>query len=50
MGARLLFLGGGLLFVGSMSSFVGGGLVCGWWAHLQAVHIICGWEADVHGQ
>ena len=32
VGARLarLFLAGRLSFVGSVSSFVGGGLICGW--------------------
>ena len=36
-------LGAGLLFVGAVSLFVGGG------ACLQAVYIIHGWGADVHG-
>ena len=50
VGTTLLFLGGGLSFVVSVSSFVCGGLICGWWIHLRAVHIICGWGADVCGR
>ena len=36
-------LGAGLLFMGAVSSFMGGG------ARPQAVYIICGWGADVCG-
>ena len=50
MGAMLLFLGGGLSFVVSVLSFVGDGLVCGWWIRLRAVHVVRGWGADVRGR
>ena len=43
VGAMLLSLGGGLPFVGSVSSFVGGGIICGWWIPLWAVQVVHGW-------
>ena len=49
MGTTLLFLGGGLLFVVGVLSFVGGRLVCGWWIRLGAVHVVRGQGADVRG-
>ena len=36
-------LGAGLSFVGATLSFMGGG------ARSQAVYLVCGWGADVHG-
>ena len=50
VGAMLLFLGGGLSFVVGVSSFVGGGLICGWWIRLGAVHVVHGQGADVRGR
>ena len=50
MGATLLFLGGGLSFVRGVSSFVGGGLVCGWWIRFRVVQVVRGWGADVRGR
>ena len=50
MGATSLLLGGGLSFVGGVSSFVGGGLACGWWIRLRVVQVVRGWGADVRGR
>ena len=47
VGATLLLLGGGLSFVVGVSSFVCGGLVCGWWIRLRAVQVVRGWGVVV---